>query len=296
MKAFINMEEPPLEIVQWAKENINEDPDNRDQVVSDFKDLIFASGECTPHRTDDDFLLRFLRARHFILKKAHRLMVNYYNFKEANPQYFKNINLERIRELARDDIISVPPYKDQLGRRIMILRVGIWDPSEYKVEELIQLTVGILEASIMEQLFQIQGGIAIFDLSDLGFNHVWQLNSAIANHIVTIAMSSFPIRIEAVHILHQSWIFEIAYNFIRPLINENVKDRILFHGDDLENFHRYVDPKHLPKRYGGVHLDYPVDIWFEDCIKYDDHIIKELVELGYEGIIKLREERDHSEK
>lgn len=31
-------------------------------------------GECLPHRMDDDFLIRFLRARNFNLKRAHRLV------------------------------------------------------------------------------------------------------------------------------------------------------------------------------------------------------------------------------
>lgn len=31
-------------------------------------------GECLPLRIDDDFLIRFLRARNFQLKRAHRLV------------------------------------------------------------------------------------------------------------------------------------------------------------------------------------------------------------------------------
>lgn len=31
-------------------------------------------GECLPHRMDDDFLIRFLRARNFNVKRAHRLV------------------------------------------------------------------------------------------------------------------------------------------------------------------------------------------------------------------------------
>lgn len=31
-------------------------------------------GECNPHRMDDEFLIKFLRARNFIPKRAHRLV------------------------------------------------------------------------------------------------------------------------------------------------------------------------------------------------------------------------------
>jgi hypothetical protein len=37
--------------------------------------LVFAErGEVVPHRTDDAFLIRFLRARRFNVEKAHRLV------------------------------------------------------------------------------------------------------------------------------------------------------------------------------------------------------------------------------
>lgn len=101
-----------------------------------------------------------------------------------------------------------------------------------------------------------------------------------------------PVRIEAVHVLYQSWICDIAYSFIQPLINEAVKDRIIFHGDCLESLHSYINPKHLPQRYGGIHLDYPIDIWFEDCVKHDNRIIKNLVDLGYDDMEMLKEDRE----
>lgn len=36
--------------------------------------LLAERGDCTPHRTDDAFLLRFLRARHFVVERAYRLV------------------------------------------------------------------------------------------------------------------------------------------------------------------------------------------------------------------------------
>lgn len=36
--------------------------------------ILLERGECEPHRMDDAFLLRFLRARHFIVRMAHRLV------------------------------------------------------------------------------------------------------------------------------------------------------------------------------------------------------------------------------
>lgn len=41
VKAELNLGEMSEELIQYAKENINEDPATRCQVVSDFRDMIF---------------------------------------------------------------------------------------------------------------------------------------------------------------------------------------------------------------------------------------------------------------
>ncbi|KAJ9591883.1 hypothetical protein L9F63_001558, partial [Diploptera punctata] len=80
-------------------------------------------GEVVPHRTDDLFLLRFLRARRFDVEKAHRLMNNYYKFKETYPHIHTNVQPLNMRYIGDDDVLTVPPYRDQNGRRMLIYRV-----------------------------------------------------------------------------------------------------------------------------------------------------------------------------
>lgn len=41
--------------------------------------VLSGRGECTPHRTDDKYLLRFLRCRNFSLEGAHKLVIINYN-------------------------------------------------------------------------------------------------------------------------------------------------------------------------------------------------------------------------
>lgn len=104
-------------------------------------------GECVPHRTDDAFLLRFIRARNFKIEGAHRLvrfsrinieklsskvfffvlqLVNYYDFKENNPQFYENVDLLALMKIGEDGIITVPPYREQTGRRVLLYRWGLF--------------------------------------------------------------------------------------------------------------------------------------------------------------------------
>ncbi|KAJ8960655.1 hypothetical protein NQ314_006047 [Rhamnusium bicolor] len=90
----------------------------------------------------------------------------------------------------------------------------------------------------------------------------------------------FPIKIHALHIVNQPWIFDIVYNIFKPFLDERMKERIFFHGEDMESLHQHIDPKHLPERYGGIHQDYSYMDWIE-YFENDPQILWELESLGY---------------
>lgn len=101
--------------------------------------------------------------------------MNYYNFKEEHPEIHQQMNSTEMRFIGDDDVITVPPYRSQCGRRLMIYRFGNWDPHKYPAEELFKATIGILELGILEPRQQIMGGIAIFDLKDISMTHAWSV-------------------------------------------------------------------------------------------------------------------------
>nr|XP_023028323.1 clavesin-1-like [Leptinotarsa decemlineata] len=188
-------------------------------------------GECVPHRTDDAFILRFLRGRNFVLERAHRLK-------------------------------------------------GNWDPERLSTDELFQSTMIVLELAILEQRAQILGGVCIFDLGGLSLQQAWYITPSIAHKIVQIMVTSFPMKVHALHIVNQSWIFDMIYNIFKPFVDERMKEKIFFHGEDMESLHQHIDPKHLPEKYGGIHPDYD----YKDWIKYfenNEKIRWELETLGY---------------
>jgi hypothetical protein len=182
--------EPPQELLEWAKENLGEDPETKCQIISDFRDMIYARGECTPHRTDDAFLLRFLRARHFIIERAHRLLVNYYDFREVNPQYCQNIDLTTLKKIGADQVILVPPYRDGNGRRMMQYRIGSWDPEKHSLDEMFQATIATVEMALIEPRAQILGGICLFDLAGLSMQQAWYMTPNVAHKMVQIMVVS----------------------------------------------------------------------------------------------------------
>lgn len=283
--AALDLGEPPQELLDYAKKEINEDPDTRCQVIADFRNLIYERGECEPHRTDDAQLLKFLRTKRFNIRHAYRMMLNYYEFKENNADFFENVDLVNLQTVGDAEVVTVPPYRDQNGRRILLYRMGLWDTTKFTTTEIFQATMLILELAILEQRAQILGGVCIFDLGGLTMQQFWYMSPTIAKQIFEIMVTSFPLRIECVHVINQPWIFEMIFNFFKPFLNEQMRQKVMIHGDNMESLHKYIDPQCLSKRYGGIHPDYS----YTDWIRYfhsSEQICWELRTLGYEAYVK----------
>lgn len=281
----LDLGEPPPEVQEYARQHCGENPDTKLQAICEFRDLIYERGECIPHRMDEAFLLRFLRARNFIPKRAHRLLVNYYKFKDENAELYENVYPLELRQVGENNILAVPPYRDQNGRRLLLYRMGCWDPKAISVEEMFKATIMTLELGVLEPRMQILGGVAIFDLEDIGTQHAWQVTPTVASRMVKLLVTSFPTMTHAIHVINHSWVFDKIYAMFKPLLDSAMQSKIYFHGHDLTSLHKHVDPSHLPERYGGIWPDYSYTVWLES-LKKNFKIAKEMISCGY----KFKEE------
>ncbi|XP_041980370.1 alpha-tocopherol transfer protein [Aricia agestis] len=275
----LELGEPSRELLEQARVSCGEDPSTRLQAIDELRDMIYERGECTPHRMDDDFLVRFLRARQFVPQRAHRLMVNYYKFKDDYPELFDVYPLD-LRRIGDAHVVAVPPYRDQDGRRLLFYRIGPWDPKEIPIDDILKGTIFALELGALEPRNQILGGVALFDLEDLTMQHVWQITPSVASKIVKLLVSSFPATTHAIHIVNNSWIFDKMYSIFRPFLTKSMQARIFFHGYDMASLHKHIHPEHLPERYGGTWQDYAYTIWLE-ALKDNLTIAKEMMACGY---------------
>ncbi|XP_053594282.1 alpha-tocopherol transfer protein [Microplitis demolitor] len=276
----LDLEELSPEVMEYAKRELGETDEVKCQTLQELRDMIYERGECTPHRMDDAFLIRFLRARSFNVNRAHRLVVRYYNFKEDHPEIHKNVNPLKMHHIGEDDVMTVPAYRTQCGRRMMIYRMGNWDPKKYGVEEIFKATVIILELGVLEPRAQVLGGVVIFDLQDITLAHAWTITPQVASMVMALMVSSFPMKTYAIHILHQSWVFDMIYAMFKPLINKEMQERVFFHGDDMTSLHKQVAPTSLPKKYGGTREELPYYKWI-DSLSLKPKIVKEMQSLGY---------------
>lgn len=98
--------------------------------------------------------------------------------------------------------------------------------------------------------------------------------------MLSLMVTAFPIRIHALHILNQSWVFDAIFAVFKPLLDANMRNKLFFHGNNYESLHKHILPEYLPKMYGGVRNELPYYKWIQSIIK-DPKIVEQMNKMGY---------------
>jgi len=75
-------------------------------------------------RTDDAFLLRFLRARKFDYDRAYNLLINYYTIRASNADVIGHVTPSVVEPLYDTGAVTVLPHRDKEGRKIIYFHAG----------------------------------------------------------------------------------------------------------------------------------------------------------------------------
>lgn len=117
-------------------------------------------------------------------------MCRYYEFRDNNPELHNEVNPFSLSRLGEDDIVSVAPYRDQHGRRVMIYKIGNWRPSKIPIDDIFRASLILFEMGALEPKTQVLGGIGIFDLEGLSLNHAWYVTPSVARKMISLMVVS----------------------------------------------------------------------------------------------------------
>lgn len=151
------------------------DPKDRNLALKELKQLIgqsidFAMKDksCTD---DDEFLLRFLFAREFVIADAFKLLVNYHSFKQKNANLLSKISAldESIQLALRDGFPTIIPQRDRKGRKMLILFAANWNPVAYSLITVYRALLLSLEKLLEDIQNQANGFVLIVDWTNFSY-------------------------------------------------------------------------------------------------------------------------------
>ncbi|CAH1802360.1 unnamed protein product, partial [Owenia fusiformis] len=242
-----------------------------------------------PHH-DDHYLLRWLRARDFDLKKSADML-------RSNLKWREELGVDRIFEDFNPPEVCRIYYTggvmgaDKEGCPIW------WDPYgcidlkgicySSKKSDIIKYKVRCVEQCYRKMAEQsqklgkkIDKLLIVFDLEKLGIQHLWRPGLEIFNGVLEIFESRYPettkniilfngIELaQALFVILEDFypetlkyclicnaprIFPVIYNLVKPFLSENSRKRIRILGSNYqEELQKLIDKSEIPQCWGGT--------------------------------------------
>ncbi|CAN7936960.1 unnamed protein product, partial [Ixodes hexagonus] len=176
-------------------------------------------------RTDTEFLLRFLRVRRFKVNVALKTIKNYYRNRAVYAASFSGLTPSSVKQEAKS-LHIVMPERDVSGRLVLLTRIGAWMPESVSYEEFQQAGVMCLDHMANDPSSQMAGISYVVDFEGYTTNKMFSCNLSLMKRGLHYLQDSLPLRTKAIHVVRESYAFDLLLTVLRPFIKKKIRDRV----------------------------------------------------------------------
>ncbi|XP_069366820.1 alpha-tocopherol transfer protein isoform X2 [Paralichthys olivaceus] len=167
--------------------DLPDDSEQLDPHVSGLRQRALQSSELSAVTSfSRGFLLKFLRARDFDVELCLKLLLNYQRWRRESPELSGCLSPSSVLGLLSTSYHAVLPQRDHAGSRVLIYRIGQWNPKDWSAFQVFRVSLMTSEIISMETQTQRQGLKVIFDLQGWSLGHAMQINPSLARKISSV--------------------------------------------------------------------------------------------------------------
>lgn len=130
------------ELAKIAKDELNEVPERIDEDIIALRTWLQKQNHLKS-RTDDQFLVTFLRGTKYSLERAKEKLDLYHTIRTAVPEITKNRDLSNpmILEILKLGSFLPLPLTDKPDSPVLIMiRPGVYDPKKYSIQDVMKVS------------------------------------------------------------------------------------------------------------------------------------------------------------
>ncbi|XP_036333633.1 retinol-binding protein pinta-like [Rhagoletis pomonella] len=273
-----NIRQLTPELAKRAQKELGEVPERIDADIQQLRDWVLKQ----PHlnaRTDDQFLVAFLRGCKYSVEKAKHKLDSYYAMRGAVPELYKDrfVNDAAIDILRSGVYLPLPKPIAPDGPRIHLARYGVYDSSKYSMSDVIKVRTMLGEIQFREDdNAMIMGFMEVIDFKGIGAAHIFQFNAVLVKKVAVLGDKAWPYRPKGFHFINTPSSCEKVMNIAKSMMSEKIKKRFHMH-PNLESLYKHIPKESLPAEYGGSNgtLEDGINTWEKKVLSYKEYFEEE---------------------
>lgn len=212
-----------------AREQLHEEPDALRENLNILKEWIRKSAHLRT-RTDDQFLVSFLRGCKYSLEMSKKKIDMFYTLRTHIPEMIGDrdpLN-EKLQQIIKLGVgLPLPDTESPGSPRIMLIRPGIYDANQFTIQEVMKVSTMVNDILMVEDDNTVVAGqIGIIDLQNVTIAHFIQMQPAFIKKMTMMWQDGMPIRQKGVHYINTPSTFEKIFNIFKSFMNEKMKSRV----------------------------------------------------------------------
>ncbi|KAL3268050.1 hypothetical protein HHI36_007179 [Cryptolaemus montrouzieri] len=267
----------PAEVQKYAAEVLNETEESRQNAFKEIKEWA-ASNQYLHVRTEEKYILPFLRCCKFNIERTKEKMKNFYVMRRERSEWFtnRNPNLSQIQQLVKNGscLILKKTHENHL---VVIIRPTVHDPKRHGMDDVLKCAKMILDIGVMEEeLSQVYGVIVIIDMANVSFAHARQLSISRIKHMV-YAWQNYHCRPKKMEFVNAPAYINVVLDVFKSFMSEKLRKRVTVRYDGIASVVNIVDKAILPCDYGGEDgsLEELGRYWNEKLRSYTDWFVED---------------------
>ncbi|XP_052073554.1 SEC14-like protein 2 [Mytilus californianus] len=216
---------------------------------------------------DDFYLLRWLRARNFDLKKSEIMFRNHIEWRKkvsadkilqdyTEPEVLKKFFTGGLHGFSKDGCpIWIDPFGniDLKGLLRSAKKSDAVLSKVYILEKLYNVTFKEQTQKVGTRVDQV---VVIYDLENCSRRHLWKPGLDCFCEIVSMVEDNYPETLRIAFVINAPRIFPVIFHLVKPFLAEETAKKIHIFGSNYkEELYKYIDKDQLPSHWGGTCVD-----------------------------------------
>eukprot|EP00092_Neocalanus_flemingeri_P028620 GFUD01031078.1.p1 GENE.GFUD01031078.1~~GFUD01031078.1.p1 ORF type:complete len:311 (-),score=69.07 GFUD01031078.1:154-1086(-) len=249
----------------WARlalQKISENPEERLSKLDKFQDVlkVTAKGKEFEEKMDEAMMIRFLRAGNWDLEHAMKMFLHHMEHTRKFLPFMGGSGFpSELEHVYQEKLVWVSPYRDQHGRRVLLLRLGKWNPDTVSSKQLYTATSHLFQIISSEPKTQVSGIVIMSDLTGFGMKQLGALRLEEMKCCGDFLSGGFPLWVRSMIFMNNPKLFDILFSVLNPFLGERIKNHVKFCGYDTAKLLAELPPEVLPEDLQGTGSEKDID-------------------------------------